>query len=77
MNPDARAWAERLRELNCPGNGKRHNAVARILDENCFASIESLRVADHPSEWPGATARLSSGEIDFLAEMCRKARIQV
>ena len=73
MTPEHLKWKEVLVEQGAPGQGPRHNALARIMVENCFSDLSHLRCADPPCEWLGAH-KFVDGEEDFLARLIAKEK---
>ena len=69
-------WKEILVEHVAPGQGPRHNALARIMVENCFSDLSHLRCADPPCEWLGAH-KFVNGEEDFLARLIAREKARV
>ena len=80
MSGEATALKEQLVErgwtLGVHGDGKRLNAVARVLELNAYTNLRDLGFAEPPRTWIGQ-ARLWDSDCKFLESIIEKERLKV
>ena len=76
MPVEAKPWARLLEAHKFPCDGKRVNAVARLLYANGIPEDpQQILSAGHPWTWEGAVGKLRTWEVKWLCEIGKRARV--